>query len=249
MMRSVVTKIVSLALLYRAVIVVHAEGDYMTADMTPTLGPEMDTVYQPGTPGGQWTDEQISTTRHRVFQMIHPDWQVKKDMGIADSTLGRNNKGYPGQCTENTLLRLAFHDCIPYVDGTGGCDGCLNWKGMYTETPNPNDASHKYKFGPTNATDNKGLDGLVERLELIYTTIDWPFQSPSLTVSLYQSGISRADLWQFAGLVALEQALERANRACDLDFHARQQVHSIDTLETLSSNICQTYKGDTTRKP
>ena len=37
-------------------------------------------------------------------------------------------------------------------------------------------------------------------------------------------GKSRADLWQLAGLVALEQALERANRACDLDFHARQQV-------------------------
>ena len=37
-------------------------------------------------------------------------------------------------------------------------------------------------------------------------------------------GKSRADLWQLAGLVALEQSLERANRACDLDFHARQQV-------------------------
>ena len=43
-------------------------------------------------------------------------------------------------------------------------------------------------------------------------------------MSLYQSGKSRADLWQFAGLVALEQAIERANRACDLDYHKRQQV-------------------------
>ena len=24
------------------------------------------------------------------------------------------------------VLRLIFHDCIPYEDGTGGCDGCLN---------------------------------------------------------------------------------------------------------------------------
>ena len=45
-----------------------------------------------------------------------------------------------------------------------------------------------------------------------------------LQVSLEQSGKSRSDLWQLAGLVALEQAVERANRACDLDFHARQQV-------------------------
>ena len=30
--------------------------------------------------------------------------------------------------TESKLLRLIFHDCIPYADGSGGCDGCLNWK-------------------------------------------------------------------------------------------------------------------------
>ena len=40
-----------------------------------------------------------------------------------------------------------------------GCDGCMNWSGMNSETPNPNDASHYYKFDPLNATDNKGLDG------------------------------------------------------------------------------------------
>merc|ERR1711953_704538 len=46
----------------------------------------------------------------------------------------------------------------------------------------------------------------------------------SLTGSLQQLGKSRADLWQFAGLVALEKALERANRACDLDKWSRQQI-------------------------
>ena len=29
----------------------------------------------------------------------------------------------------NRLIELAFHDCLRYEDGTGGCDGCLNWKG------------------------------------------------------------------------------------------------------------------------
>ena len=24
-------------------------------------------------------------------------------------------------------FRLVFHDCIPYEDGSGGCDGCLNF--------------------------------------------------------------------------------------------------------------------------
>ena len=27
---------------------------------------------------------------------------------------------------ERKAVRLAFHDCIPYEDGSGGCDGCLN---------------------------------------------------------------------------------------------------------------------------
>ena len=35
--------------------------------------------------------------------------------------------------SENTLIRLAFHDCLKYSmeeGGDGGCDGCLNWEGM-----------------------------------------------------------------------------------------------------------------------
>ena len=111
-----------------------------------------------------------------------------------------------------------------YTDGSGGCDGCLNWKGVGTQMPNPNGAEDMYRFDPINETDNNGLDQIAEKLEMIYTSIDWPFLEPSLDVSLYQSGKSRADLWELAGLVALERTLERANRACDLDFHARQQV-------------------------
>ena len=35
----------------------------MTTDMTPNPGPDMDTVYVPGTPGGQWTADEIDITR------------------------------------------------------------------------------------------------------------------------------------------------------------------------------------------
>ena len=107
----------------------------------------------------------------------------------------------------------------------GGCDGCLNYKGIYVETPSNTDKQKRYTWPAANLTSNKGLDRIVEKLELIYTTVDWPFKEANLEVSLYQSGKSRADLWQLAGLVALEQTLERANRACDLDYHARQQVY------------------------
>ena len=54
--------------------------DYMTTDMTPDSGPEMDTVYQPGTPGAQWSAEEVDTTRQRIIQMISPEWDVKVDI-------------------------------------------------------------------------------------------------------------------------------------------------------------------------
>ena len=57
-----------------------------------------------------------------------------------------NSTGLPDETDDGTLyhggtwhnapklLRLAFHDCVPYIgdDGSvsGGCDGCINWAGM-----------------------------------------------------------------------------------------------------------------------
>ena len=37
-----------------------------------------------------------------------------------------------GFTTENAIMRLVFHDCVRYTDGTGGCDGCLDWAEMDT---------------------------------------------------------------------------------------------------------------------
>ena len=95
---------------------------------------------------------------------------------------------------------------------------------MYNEKPSNTEHDKFYTWPVVNATNNKGLDKVVEKLELIYKSIDWPFKDPVQEVSLFQSGKSRADLWQLAGLVSLEETLERGNRACDLDYHARQQV-------------------------
>ena len=98
---------------------------YMTTDMTPTPGPEKDTVYEPGTSGAPWSNDEVDSTRRRILQMIHPNWHVKSDM-LGTNKLGRMNDG-TGDVTENVLMRLVFHDCIPNVDGSGGCDGCLMW--------------------------------------------------------------------------------------------------------------------------
>ena len=67
-------------------------------------------------------------------------------------------------------------------------------------------------------------------------------------LSLYQSGKSRADLWQFAGLVALEQLIERSNRACDLDYHQRQQVRLLEGREKCEIKLTKPLKFMTGRK-
>merc|ERR1719254_204869 len=33
--------------------------------------------------------------------------------------------------TAAKFLRLGFHDCFKYQDNSGGCDGCLNFEGMF----------------------------------------------------------------------------------------------------------------------
>ena len=76
-------------------------------------------AYVPGTPGGPWTKAEMLATKARLYNIF-------------------KIFGGPG------TLRLAFHDCVRYADGTGGCDGCLNWNGVdkfFDDQPN----SKKYK--------------------------------------------------------------------------------------------------------
>ena len=42
----------------------------MTKDMTPNTGPDMDTAYVPGTPGGQWSEEEIEITRFANLKQL-----------------------------------------------------------------------------------------------------------------------------------------------------------------------------------
>ena len=61
--------------------------------------------YVPGTPGAPWTVEEQMAVRGKLYFFFRRR-----------------------QAPE--VLRLAFHDCLKYTDGTGGCDGCINWAGV-----------------------------------------------------------------------------------------------------------------------
>ena len=179
--------------------------------------------------------------------MITPIWQEKSHMGLWTSNTDRKGT------TENKVIRLVFHDCVPYDDGkggsTGGCDGCLNWEGMNDPIRSVFiDKKDYYTFKPHNRTNNQLLNKVARHLEKIYKTINWPYVKPTLEVSLHQSGKSRADLWQFAGLVALEVAIERANRACDLDYHQRQQVRLLEGRKECEIKLTKPLKFMTGRK-
>jgi len=201
--------------------------------------------YVPGTPGGAWTSKQISVTRDRIHALIDPRNEAKIEMfGNSDA-----HSSVLGPISENTLLRLAFHDCLRYPDGSGGCDGCLNWKGMgfrfknFAESVFPEEEQvPRHFYEPQTTSTNNDLSRIVEYLEKIYTTTDWPASAPSLKSSLQSSGHSRADLWAFAGLVALERTIERANWACDYDFNVRQQVTLLEGRDKCDIKLTKPIK-------
>ena len=46
--------------------------------------------------------------------------------------------------------------------------------------PRPNAREDDYQFDQIINTDNNNMDNIVEKLELIYTTVNWPFVNASL---------------------------------------------------------------------
>ena len=107
-------------------------------------------------------------------------------------------------------------------------------QGIFQEKRNPDLMEHMPRSAKTN---NNKLQLTARSLELIYTVTDWPPGAPVLPVSLKESGKSRADLWQFAGNVGLENAISNTNANCR-NGHAD---HHFDgdgfTLEVLKQNL------------
>ena len=133
-------------------------------------------------------------------------------LGLADESEDGTLYHFGSLYSASKVLRLSFHDCLKYSDGTGGCDGCLDWKGVgkYYE-----DAPGEQLYEDVRLTDNNGLRPTVEVLEAVYTVADFPPGAPVLARSLPDSGKSRADLWSLAAIVAVEWGVETNNIKCD----------------------------------
>ena len=191
--------------------------------------------FAPGTPGAPWTDEEMLHTKAKIR------WVIKNPLdALKNVTGGPEALAFYQAQTQNVkldaikpsigkLVRLTFHDCINEVSGAG-CNGCLNFEGMgnfyWPQCAKQGDCKSKYNSTrPANGpfkTDNNNLLWMAQVLEKVYHDT-----SLGLAQSLYESGKSRADLWAFAGLVAIQKATENHNQGCRSEgpFPCKNQIN------------------------
>ena len=71
--------------------------------------------------------------------------------------------------------------------------------------------------------ENQGLQHTAAVLERLYTDVNFPKmpkKAPKLDASPYDLGMSRADLWAFAGLLALDHFQIETQKLCNNEAYA-----------------------------
>jgi len=188
--------------------------------------------YGAGAPGAPWTPEETEIIYKKIAYLFfgHKKNNIIQEM----KKLGYNSKDYVPDSnfpSAAKILRLAFHDCVPYTDGAdvNGCDGCLHPGGMGTDylqqELNDNGMPIKnsgvkmgdMKWPDVTKTDHNGLLYTADLLEQVYTNPKFPKikGGVKLKKSMKESGKSRADLWHFAALVAIHYGANNNNLACN----------------------------------
>eukprot|EP00930_Biecheleria_cincta_P034655 TRINITY_DN2391_c0_g1_i4.p1 TRINITY_DN2391_c0_g1~~TRINITY_DN2391_c0_g1_i4.p1 ORF type:complete len:703 (+),score=68.91 TRINITY_DN2391_c0_g1_i4:67-2175(+) len=174
----------------------------------PSPAPHMPTPYVPGEPGATWTKEEVLIVRAKVRRLLNEGGALISEAGLA--TVGERWSSTPNAAK---VLRLGFHDCLKYTDGSGGCDGCLEWNGVGERYPR--DQLERGLFNKSGDGHNNGLGYTATLLDRIYTDRTFPERTPWLPSSLQQSGKSRADLFAFAVLESVLYSIQLNNRVCD----------------------------------
>ena len=123
--------------------------------------------YIPGSPGAPWTKYEVLTVKSKLYSIF----ARKGGANALKQIYGKNPSGWVDVPNAPKFLRLGFHDCLKYVDGSGGCDGCLNWKGVDFRF---DDAPDQFKYEDVSVTNNNNLQFTVEVLEHIYTDPEFP---------------------------------------------------------------------------
>jgi len=180
--------------------------------------------YVPGTPGAPWTEEEVEVYKSKLYDIMVRGGGMRSMSKLKDVWPDETiSKGYSKMREPNApkFLRLAFHDCLKYTDGSGGCDGCLNWHNVGYKFGIDGNADaqwldHKDLYEDLTVSDNNGLELVAKVLEAMYTNPRYPNGTPKpFKVSLKETGKSRADLWALAAIAAVEFGVENNNMACE----------------------------------
>ena len=178
----------------------HAEQQVPKAPSVTLI--QANTTYQqyvPGEAGAPWSTEVQLAVRAKLHRIFEEARSTVNEANIEMPNGG--SEAWTGYPTEAKFLRLAFHDCLKYEDGTGGCDGCLEWNGMGVRFDRDNMGILNISTEETDGHNN-GLQPTVQILEKIYTDATFPSMATALDVAPFDMGMSRADLWAFAAMVA-----------------------------------------------
>ena len=180
---------------------------FLSLSLTPALS----------SPGLAWSEEETLIVKAKLLVVMTSRQSVTKEYLKLHPELGLSSwpetKSMPNAAK---MLRLGFHGCLKYSDGTGGCNGCLNNHNMGLENRHNCSKGEDNTMLPNSIrTDNAGLELTADILEEIYTNPNFPKRAQKLPKSLAQSGKSRADLWNFAQAVAVERGINNNNDKCD----------------------------------
>ena len=143
-----------------------------------------------------------------------------------------------------TMIRLSFHDCLKYEIGGGGCDGCLNFDGMGKFIRDPMTKEER------SGANNNNLVWVAQVLESVYKNPTFGRKDlEHFETSLFDRGMSRADLWAFAGIVALETGIKRNNDYCQKDItgtcNADKKIDcSITSIDEIIASTFKTGRSD-----
>eukprot|EP00930_Biecheleria_cincta_P027446 TRINITY_DN19288_c0_g1_i1.p1 TRINITY_DN19288_c0_g1~~TRINITY_DN19288_c0_g1_i1.p1 ORF type:complete len:736 (+),score=127.42 TRINITY_DN19288_c0_g1_i1:124-2331(+) len=216
-------------------------------------------------PGAVWTEEEALIVMAKLYAMVK-EWRWSKKSFVSKIECyspppvvesffnitrlpcthfpnweGNNGRGFGRDPSFQMILRAGFHTCIPYEDGTGGCDGAaflgLFPGGVFTQwgiSGNFHRQKHPDDGKPGGVQQNANMALLWDALEELYMNKNFPPRAPALKKSLFESGKSRADLWAFATLVAVFEGFKGNNEKCD----AKKTLYDV-LPEDIRSDACK----------
>jgi len=189
--------------------------------------------YQPGNPGAPWDNYMKDRTKAQILWIMdNPEFALHLTEGGREALERYGDSRQAILPSLAKIVRLTFHDCLKEEETGMGCNGCINLEGVneiysnetcaVTGTCHSVDAKPHPERGPF-ATDNNNMYWVAMTLEMVYryplfgipVSPQYPPPSPSQGgTSLYNAGASRADLWAFAGMIAIQKSAENYNAGC-----------------------------------